>query len=76
MSRTNNNINISSVNSKNVISPWMQISEEAKVQLADLKLRCAKLRAAIKLFAEKERNGEPWPGDTAGTEQPRSREMV
>lgn len=76
MSPTNNNKTCRDVNSKNVISPWMQISKEAKVQLADLKLRCAKLRAAIKLFAEKERTGEPWPGDGAGTEELHSREMV
>jgi hypothetical protein len=68
MSPSNNNKTFRDVNSKNVISPWAQISKQAKVQLADLKLRSARLRAAIKLFAEKERNGEPWPGDVAGTE--------
>lgn len=42
-------------------SAWAQISRACETRIAYHRLQIAKLRAAIKLFDEKERNGEPWP---------------
>jgi hypothetical protein len=58
---TQGNISESKINSKNVISGWSRAKEEASAQLAEMRVRTARLKAAIKLFAEKEKAGEPWP---------------
>lgn len=67
MRHTQDNISQPNVNSKNVISFWKQAKEEASVQLAETRVRAARLKAAIKLFTEKEKTGEPWPGSVPET---------
>jgi hypothetical protein len=54
VSRLNNNITRVKVNSKNVItvSKWDQAIAEATSQLAEIKIRAARLKAAIKVFRE------------------------
>jgi hypothetical protein len=57
----------SNVNIKNVISSWKRAKEEASVQLAEMRVHTARLKAAIKLFTEKEKAGEPWPSSNSYT---------
>jgi predicted DNA-binding WGR domain protein len=45
----------------NVVSGWGRAKKEASAQLAEMRVRTARLKAAIKLFTEKEKDGEPWP---------------
>jgi hypothetical protein len=57
VSHHNDNKNVSNVNNKNVISngSWDHAIAEAKAQIADMKVRTARLKAAIKQFAENKR---------------------
>jgi len=56
--------NASNVNSKNDISiGWDRAIAEAQSQLSEMKTRTALLKAAIKLFTEKKKNGDPWIAD-------------
>jgi hypothetical protein len=58
------NTSESNVNSKVVIYSWRDAKKEATAQLAEMRVRTARLKAAIKLFTEKEKAGEPWPGQS------------
>lgn len=61
MRRIKDNIIASDVKRQNVTSGgWGRAAAEAKAQLADMRVRVARLKAAIKLFSEKEKNGDPW----------------
>ena len=57
MSQRYDNKTVSVVNSKSVISngAWDRAMAEAKAQIAEMKVRTARLKAAIKQFAENKR---------------------
>jgi hypothetical protein len=68
-----NSIKVSGVNNKIVISKekWNRAIREAKAALGELQIRRARLKVAIKVFAENAKNGVPWE-DVAIPEQPES----
>ncbi len=43
---------------------WKEAADDARSQLANLKVRASKLRAAIRFCEDSFRKGEPWPGET------------